>query len=252
MSPNSESIDRSKSPSLGDNSIPASPFAKSLEEGNVAPQPEAEEPSKKSKSPVDDLPFAIVPEEMKAVEECNAHLPEDHPVAAQKSDSNSQPVPASTPAQAADSDISGNTIPNPFSDAPKPSSSEPNPSPNTVVETVASSAFGTESNPIKQLELRAIFGVNRELSHEEILQRAKALPGIRQLAQIEEKELSAVDALQQIFSKHGFSSPLKIYTGNSAIEWIRVGDVLLAVETEAGFAPGVRETLMIVARELGH
>jgi hypothetical protein len=34
------------------------------------------------------------------------------------------------------------------------------------------------------------------------------------------------------------------------LEFIREGSVLLAVQTDGGFAPGVRETLMIVAREL--
>ena len=35
------------------------------------------------------------------------------------------------------------------------------------------------------------------------------------------------------------------------MEFIREGSVMLAVRTDGGFAPGVRETLMLVARELG-
>jgi hypothetical protein len=35
------------------------------------------------------------------------------------------------------------------------------------------------------------------------------------------------------------------------LEFIREGSVMLAVQTDGGFAPGVRETLMIIARELG-
>jgi hypothetical protein len=44
---------------------------------------------------------------------------------------------------------------------------------------------------------------------------------------------------------------LKLYAGSVPLEFIREGPVLLAVQTDGGFAPGVRETLMIVARELG-
>jgi hypothetical protein len=54
-----------------------------------------------------------------------------------------------------------------------------------------------------------------------------------------------------VISNLGFgNSPIKLYAGSIPIEFIREGHVLLAVQTDGGFAPGVRETLMIVAREL--
>ena len=43
-------------------------------------------------------------------------------------------------------------------------------------------------------------------------------------------------------------APVPIHT---PIDFIREGSVVLAVQNDGSFAPGVRETLMIVARELG-
>lgn len=90
------------------------------------------------------------------------------------------------------------------------------------------------------------------MTHEEILQRARSLPGIRQIAQVNEQDISAVDAIKTLLANLGFaSSPIKLYSGSVPIEFIREGRTLLAVQTDGGFAPGVRETLMLVGRELG-
>ena len=61
-----------------------------------------------------------------------------------------------------------------------------------------------------------------------------------------------MDALKNLLPSLGFGSGvLKLYSGSTPLEFIREGPVMLAVQTDGGFAPGVRETLMIVARELG-
>ena len=109
----------------------------------------------------------------------------------------------------------------------------------------------SDSHSIKQIELRAIFGVDREMTKEEIIQRSRSLPGIRQIARGNEQDIGAVDSLKQVISNLGFSnSPLRLFSGSVPIEFIREGSTLLAVQTDGGFAPGVRETLMLVAREL--
>jgi hypothetical protein len=109
----------------------------------------------------------------------------------------------------------------------------------------------SDSYSIRQLELRAIFGVDREMSTEEILQRARALPGIRQIALVGEQDVTAIDAVKGMLARLGFGNgPLRLHTGSVPVEFIREGNVLLAVQTDGGFAPGVRETIMIVAREL--
>ncbi|MCU0780667.1 MAG: hypothetical protein MUF04_06140 [Akkermansiaceae bacterium] len=110
----------------------------------------------------------------------------------------------------------------------------------------------TDSSFIRQIELRAIFGVDREMSHEEIMQRARALPGIRHLALVDAAHVGALEGLRQILASLGFGTGgLRIYCGSSPVEFIREGSVILAVQTDGGFAPGIRETLMLVARELG-
>jgi hypothetical protein len=131
--------------------------------------------------------------------------------------------------------------------APEPA---PAPQPQPVAPAPANSS-NSDSYEIKQLELRAIFGVDREMTHDEIIQRSRSLPGIRQIARVSESDIAAVDALKQVISNLGFgNNPLKLYSGSVPIEFIREGKTLLAVQTDGGFAPGVRETLMLVAREL--
>jgi hypothetical protein len=66
-----------------------------------------------------------------------------------------------------------------------------------------------------------------------------------------EELIAAVDALKQVITNLGFGGgALKLLSGSGAIEFIREGRTLLAVQTDGGFAPGVRETLIIVTREL--
>ena len=109
----------------------------------------------------------------------------------------------------------------------------------------------SDSFSIRQLELRAIFGVDREMGAEEILQRSRALPGIRNIARVASKDMATIESLKTLLANLGFGGGvLKLYSGSVPIEFIREGSVLLAVQTDGGFAPGVRETLMIVSREL--
>lgn len=110
----------------------------------------------------------------------------------------------------------------------------------------------SDSASIRQLELRAIFGVDREMNHDEILQRSRALPGIRHIARVGTQDIAAIETIKHVLANLGFGGGgLKLYAGSVPVDFIREGSVLLAVQTDGGFAPGVRETLMIVARELG-
>lgn len=109
----------------------------------------------------------------------------------------------------------------------------------------------SDSFNIRQLELRAIFGVDREMNADEILQRSRALPGMKNIARVAAGDMTTIEALKSLLPNLGFGSgSLKLYAGAVPIEFIREGSVMLAVQTDGGFAPGVRETLMIVAREL--
>ena len=145
-------------------------------------------------------------------------------------------------------------VPAPQTAAPAPQYAAPAPqyaAPAPQHAAPSAESQNSDSHSIKQIELRAIFGVDREMTKDEIIQRSRSLPGIRQIAQVNEQDIAAVDALKQVISNLGFgNSAIKLYSGSVPIEFIREGRTLLAVQTDGGFAPGVRETLMLVAREL--
>ena len=137
--------------------------------------------------------------------------------------------------------------------APQPvaaASPEPVPAIRSTPAPAASSE--SDSSSIRQLELRAIFGVDRELSENEILQRSRALPGIRHLGRIADADIGMIDGIKRVLANLDFGGgKVQLQCNNAPIEFIREGSVLLAVQTDGSFAPGVRETLIIAARELG-
>ena len=150
------------------------------------------------------------------------------------------PVAAPAPQQQA------TPAPAPQPEAPAPAAQQAAPAPSPQPQDAQSDSFN-----IRQLELRAIFGVDREMSVDEILKRSQALPGMRNIARLTPQDMSSLDAVKNLLPKLGFGSgTLKLYSGSVPLEFIREGSTMLAVQTDGGFAPGVRETLMIVAREL--
>jgi len=136
---------------------------------------------------------------------------------------------------------------------PAAAAAAPAPTPAPAIKAeVSFDESNSDSFSIRQLELRAIFGVDREMNAEEILQRSRSLPGMKNIARVNQQDMSTIEALKNLLPNLGFGSgALKLYAGSVPLEFIREGQVLLAVQTDGGFAPGVRETLMLVARELG-
>ncbi len=117
--------------------------------------------------------------------------------------------------------------------------------------SVAANETNSDSFSIRQLELRAIFGVARELTSDEMLQRSRTLPGMRNVVRVSHQDMATVEALKQLLPNLGLGSGgVKLYSDSGPLEFIREGSVMLAVQTDGGFTPGVRETLMLVAREL--
>lgn len=142
---------------------------------------------------------------------------------------------------------------------PKPSwppPQEPAASPAAASSTPASTAAAGASTlgdhaEIRQLELRAIFGVDRELSADEIVQRLQSLAGVRRVSRIGSEELAAMDTLRRALAgMANTATPLTLSFGNAPVEFIREGEAVLAVMTDGSFAPGVKETIIIAAREL--
>ncbi len=214
--------------------VPAAPAPAVISPFSVAPQhasPFAAEPPR-GPSPSTQAAIAAF-----------AHFQEPPATATPVPQAFAQPAQAfaQQPAQAFAQPVSYAAVPAAFAPAPQAASFAPTP-----VNDSQSDSFS-----IRQIELRAIFGVDREMNSEEILQRSRALPGMRNIARVSPQDTAAVDALKHLLPNLGFGGGgLKLYSGSVPLEFIREGPVILAVQTEGGFAPGVRETLILVAREL--
>ena len=114
-----------------------------------------------------------------------------------------------------------------------------------------SSTLPTPDGEIPQLVLKAIFGVSEEMNRNEILRRARALPNIRSVNLVGRPESEAIAVLQKSIGALGLGDePLTLRVGDSDIDFIKEEGVTLAVLTNEGYAAGIRETLIIVAREL--
>ncbi|GAA5482478.1 hypothetical protein [Haloferula sargassicola] len=241
------------SSSQGGQGAPKSPFAVADDSAGSRPTPPAS-------------PFAAAPESKQSASPFGGGSPAASPFSAESSAAASpfgmpsKPAESASPfgkaveeapAKSATSSPFGHPVAEPKKEEPAP---QPKPEPKYEAAPAPAppgSASISESAGIRQLELRAIFGVDRELNEGEILQRSRSLPGIRQLARVAASEMGAIDGIKRVLSSIGFGDgQVKLYCGSSPVEFVREGNVLLAVQTDGGFAPGVRETLMIVAREL--
>lgn len=155
-----------------------------------------------------------------------APKPEPTPVAQRRPEPEPTPAPAPTPRAEAEA---------------QPSFAPDKP---VVEESVTSET--------KQLELRAIFGVDHELSQLEIMQRARGLPGILNVSKANSKEVEALGLLKGCASKLGLeeNDPVVMSSPQGFIDFVSCEGTSLAVLREGKYAPGVRETLIICAREL--
>ena len=141
--------------------------------------------------------------------------------------------------------------------APEPA---PVPTPEPRAEVKAQPSFvpakpeveESVTSETKQLELRAIFGVDHELSQLEIMQRARGLPGILNVSKANAKEVEALELLKGCASKLGLeeNDPVVMSSPQGFIDFVSCDGTSLAVLREGKYAPGVRETLIICAREL--
>lgn len=212
-----------KEPSGGPGEIPSSPAGRQ----NQLPPPRPPERRSKSHDPFeDDVNFGFTPEDGPQASDTRPSSPPISPKNSAPDDpEDAEPTtPAPTFAMPEEKQMSQHTIPI----APPP-----------------------DSESIPQLELRAIFGVDHAMNEEQILERCRNLKNIRHISRLADGDAGTIDALKSMISRLGFGGdPVQIYAGSVPVEFIREGNIALAVKTDGGFAPGVRETLIIVAREL--
>ena len=108
------------------------------------------------------------------------------------------------------------------------------------------------SSGMQQLEIRAIFGVDHILDANEIIQRARSLSGIGTVAAVGGQEKQALSDFRSAIATLGLGDPelMELNFGSGSVDFITEGDTTLAVLQQGPYAPGVEETLIIVAREL--
>jgi hypothetical protein len=130
---------------------------------------------------------------------------------------------------------------------------QPEASPVQVTAVSPSNVIVNEAPAFQQLELRAIFGVGHVLDVNQILQRARTLPGIRNVAVVGQQEAHALSNFRLAMQGMGFgdSNEMKLSSGGGTVDFITEGETSVAVLLEGNYAPGVQETLIIVAREIG-
>lgn len=172
----------------------------------------------------------------------------------------SEAAKAGSPFAAAPASEAGTAV-DPFATTPAPAAApkreEPAEEAPAAKPASAASPARLPSKPskavnMKQLELRAIFGVDRELSRSEMLQKARGLPGILNLANVSGHNLDALETLKSCMDGLGFApgDSIALTCPDGLIEFVSYGNTALAVLREGDYAPGVRETLIIIAREL--
>ncbi len=126
------------------------------------------------------------------------------------------------------------------------------PAPFQVPSTPAPMQSTSSSSGMQQLEIRAIFGVDHVLNANEIIQRARSLSGIGTVATVAGKEQQALSDFRAAIKTLGLGEPdlMEINFGSGSVDFIVEGNTTLAVLQQGPYAPGVKETLIIVAREL--
>ena len=117
----------------------------------------------------------------------------------------------------------------------------------------AAAAAAPAEQSTRQLELRAIFGSEGEMGRDEILTRAKGLPGIREVAVVGPSETAAIQTIGDVMGRFGFGGKgaWQMTCSGGVVDFVSAENTTLAVLREGRYSAGVWETLMIVARELG-
>lgn len=167
-----------------------------------------------------------------------------------------EPAPAAAPAQQAASPVSepaqqAKEQPLAASSlASTPAASAPSSQPAPAAAASTPPAGGQST---RQLELRAIFGSEGEMTRDEILTRAKALPGIREVTVVGAGEAAAIQTIGDVMTRFGYGSAgaWQMTCSGGVVDFITSEGTTLAVLREGRYPAGVWETLMIVARELG-
>ncbi len=257
-----------------------SPFGFAAEE--AAPErPQAKSPEKRSQTPappVEGNPFLSAAASPAAEAPSKPATPSSPASSPFSGDSGFEASPPASPAPSkptpasADNPLASLAAEATKAPAPEMKATEPAPQPTPNAEPLQPEAlrqdpltppnqnFGTPpaaapagGHSTRQLELRAIFGAEGEMTRDEILTRAKGLPGIREVSVVGPSEAAATQAIGEMMSRFGFGGEgaWQLSCAGGFVDFVSGEGVTLAILREGRYSAGVWETLMIIARELG-
>jgi len=105
----------------------------------------------------------------------------------------------------------------------------------------------------RQAVLRAIFGAEQEMDVTEILRQLRGLRGVRHVALAAPADVASLDALKRSLGSLGFGAAnIRIFGSQNPIEFFRHSNTLLAVQTNSGFGPGMKEVFKLAVEEIDH
>ncbi|HEY9153878.1 MAG TPA: hypothetical protein VIM69_02035 [Opitutaceae bacterium] len=121
----------------------------------------------------------------------------------------------------------------------------------TLQQPVQEANGSSDGGVSYQTQLRAIFGVEGDMDVCEILRHAGGLPGISQVERVHPRDVQAVEAAQRQLAAVSLRlGDLTLSVNGSPVEFIREGEVLLAVKTHGQDVTKPYETLRMVAKEV--
>jgi len=122
----------------------------------------------------------------------------------------------------------------------------------TLQQPVQEANGSPDAGVCHQTQLRAIFGVEGDLDAGDILRHAGGLPGVSQVERVHPRDVQAVEAAQRQLAALSLGlGDLTLSVGGAPVEFIREGEVLLAVKTNGHDVTRPYETLRMVAKEVG-
>jgi len=121
----------------------------------------------------------------------------------------------------------------------------------TLQQPVQEVGEASDGGVTYQMQLRAIFGVEGEMDMVEILRHAGGLPGVSQVERVHPRDVQAVEAAQRQLAALSLGlGDLTLSVGGAPVEFIREGEVLLAVKTNGPDVTKPYDTLRMVAKEV--
>jgi len=184
-----------------------------------------------------------------------------------------EPIPTPAPKMSSTPAVSSKQ---PAASSPRPAASSESGSSSGRTVAGASLEFRSEEIP-DQLELRAIFGISRKLSAQEVVDHCEALAGVEACLAIGrgndvvkaanhygasgdhgnfyDRSATIFETVIKLAGEIGIDDVtiLNVKTNSGCNTYFRYGDACLAVLLNGEeLQPGVREKLIVVARELSH